>query len=100
MEQDAALEAVFMPVQPPSTFEETVERLRTAILLRPLAPGRKPPPAGGGAHPPLAQPPTSLDQRAHRPWLRGRKGAPFVAEDPPLVNPIGEPLDGGAWEVL
>src|ERR1700743_714585 len=39
MEQDAALEAVFMPVQPPSTFEETVERLGTAIRLGLLAPG-------------------------------------------------------------
>src|SRR5271156_3896355 len=64
MEQDAALEAVFMPVQPPTTFEETVERLGTAIRLGLLAPGsrlpperelaprlRLPPPAGAPAPP-------------------------------------------------
>ena len=44
MERDAALEAVFMPVQPPSTFEETVERLGTAIRLGLLSPGSKLPP--------------------------------------------------------
>ena len=44
MERDAALEAVFMPVRPPSTFEETVERLGTAIRLGLLAPGSQLPP--------------------------------------------------------
>jgi GntR family transcriptional repressor for pyruvate dehydrogenase complex len=44
MERDAALEAVFMPVRPASTFEETVERLGSAIRLGLLAPGDKLPP--------------------------------------------------------
>jgi DNA-binding FadR family transcriptional regulator len=39
MERDAALDAVFMPVRPASTFEETVERLGTAIRLGLLVPG-------------------------------------------------------------
>ena len=39
MERDAALDAVFQPVRPPTTFEETVERLGTAIRLGLLAPG-------------------------------------------------------------
>ncbi len=33
MERSAALDAVFEPVSPPITFEETVERLGTAIRL-------------------------------------------------------------------
>ncbi len=41
MERDAALEAVFQPVRPPTTFEETVERLGTAIRLGLLVPGRE-----------------------------------------------------------
>src|SRR4051812_42610689 len=44
MERDAAVEAVFMPVRPASTFEETVERLGSAIRLGLLAPGDKLPP--------------------------------------------------------
>ena len=39
-----ALEAVFQPVQPPTTFEETVERLGTAIRLGLLPPGTRLPP--------------------------------------------------------
>ncbi len=45
MERSAATEAVFDPVQPPTTFEETVERLGTAIrvglLCAGLAPSRR-----------------------------------------------------------
>jgi GntR family transcriptional regulator, transcriptional repressor for pyruvate dehydrogenase complex len=44
MERGAALDAVFKPVQPPTTFEETVERLGTAIRLGLLSPGSKLPP--------------------------------------------------------
>ena len=44
MERDAALDAVFKPVRPPTTFEETVERLGTAIRLGLLLPGTKLPP--------------------------------------------------------
>ena len=41
MERSAALDAVFKPVEPPTTFEETVERLGTAIRLGLLAPGSR-----------------------------------------------------------
>ena len=44
MERDAALEAVFEPVRPPTTFEETVERLGTAIRLGIIAAGSRLPP--------------------------------------------------------
>jgi DNA-binding FadR family transcriptional regulator len=106
MEQDAALEAVFMPVQPPSTFEETVERLGTAIRLGLLAPGRRLPPERELAkqlrisRSTLRQALTTLVQSGHLISLRGRAGGTFVAAAPPLVDPTGEPLDAGAWEVL
>src|ERR1700749_937447 len=106
MEQDAALEAVFMPVQPPSTFEETVERLGTAIRLGLLSPGSRLPPERELARrlrisrSTLRQALTTLVQSGHLVSLRGRSGGTFVAAEPPLVDPIGEPLDVGAWEVL
>src|SRR6195952_2455580 len=106
MEQDAALQAVFMPVQPPSTFEETVERLGTAIRLGLLAPGSKLPPERELAKQlrispsTLRQALTTRVQSGHLVSLRGRKGGPFVAAEPPLVDPTGEPLDAGAWEGL
>jgi GntR family transcriptional repressor for pyruvate dehydrogenase complex len=36
-----ALDPVFQPAQPPTTFEETVERLGTAIRLGLLPPGTR-----------------------------------------------------------
>ena len=44
MDRSAAVAAIFEPVQPPTTFEETVERLGTAIKVGPAA-GRHAPPA-------------------------------------------------------
>src|SRR6476646_5477869 len=41
MDRDAALDTVFKPVRPPTTFEETVERLGTAIRLGLLPAGSK-----------------------------------------------------------
>src|ERR1700744_3504154 len=106
MEQEAALGAVFMPGQPPSTFEETVERLGTAIRLGLLTPGSRLPPERDLAkqlrisRSTLRQALTTLVQSGHLVSLRGRSGGTFVAAEPPLVDPIGEPLDVGAWEVL
>jgi GntR family transcriptional repressor for pyruvate dehydrogenase complex len=106
MERDAALEAVFMPVQPASTFEETVERLGSAIRLGLLAPGDKLPPERELAtrmrisRSTLRQALTALVQSGHLVSLRGRSGGTFVAEQPPPAEHAGEPLDQGAWEVL
>ncbi|HYC80286.1 MAG TPA: GntR family transcriptional regulator, partial [Solirubrobacterales bacterium] len=92
MERDAALEAVFMPVRPPSTFEETVERLGTAIRLGLLAPGSQLPPERELARrlrisrSTLRQALTTLVQSGHLVSLRGRKGGTFVAEQPPLAE--------------
>jgi GntR family transcriptional regulator, transcriptional repressor for pyruvate dehydrogenase complex len=106
MERDAALEAVFMPVRPPSTFEETVERLGTAIRLGLLAPGSKLPAERELARElkisrsTLRQALTALVQSGHLVSLRGRKGGTFVAEQPPLTDIAGDPLDQDAWSVL
>jgi GntR family transcriptional regulator, transcriptional repressor for pyruvate dehydrogenase complex len=106
MERDAALQAVFMPVKPPSTFEETVERLGTAIRLGLLPPGSQLPPERELAdelrisRSTLRQALTTLVQSGHLVSLRGRKGGTFVAERPPLAGHDSEPLDQGAWAVL
>ncbi|MGD9734334.1 MAG: FadR/GntR family transcriptional regulator [Solirubrobacterales bacterium] len=106
MERDAALETVFLPVRPPSTFEETVERLGTAIRLGLLAPGSQLPPERELARrlrisrSTLRQALTTLVQSGHLVSLRGRKGGTFVAEQPPLAERGGEALDQGAWAVL
>jgi DNA-binding FadR family transcriptional regulator len=106
MERDAALQAVFMPVRPPSTFEETVERLGTAIRLGLLPPGSQLPPERELAgelrisRSTLRQALTTLVQSGHLVSLRGRKGGTFVSECPPLAERDGEPLDQSAWAVL
>ena len=95
-----------MPVQPASTFEETVERLGSAIRLGLLAPGAKLPPERELARrlrisrSTLRQALTALVQSGHLVSLRGRTGGTFVAEQPPRTEHDGEPLDQGAWEVL
>ncbi|HET7416771.1 MAG TPA: FCD domain-containing protein [Solirubrobacterales bacterium] len=106
MERDAAVEAVFMPVRPASTFEETVERLGSAIRLGLLAPGSQLPPERELARrlrisrSTLRQALTALVQSGHLVSQRGRTGGTFVAEQPPLSEQAGEPLDHGAWEAL
>ncbi len=106
MERDAALEAVFMPVQPASTFEETVERLGSAIRAGLLAPGAKLPPERELAkqlrisRSTLRQALTALVQSGHLVSQRGRTGGTFVAARPPLAEPDGEPLDQSAWAAL
>ncbi len=106
MERDPALEAVFEPVRPPSTFEETVERLGTAIRLGLLAPGTRLPPERELAgrlrisRSTLRQALTTLVQSGHLVSLRGRAGGTFVAAQPPLAERAAEPLDQWAWAVL
>jgi DNA-binding FadR family transcriptional regulator len=91
-----ALEAVFKPVQPPTTFEETVERLGTAIRLGLLIPGSRLPPERDLAdqlrisRSTLRQALTTLVQSGHLVSLRGRAGGTFVADEPPL----GQRTDG------
>ncbi|HET8567016.1 MAG TPA: FCD domain-containing protein [Solirubrobacterales bacterium] len=95
-----------MPVQPASTFEETVERLGSAIRSGLLAPGSKLPPERELARrlrisrSTLRQALTALVQSGHLVSQRGRTGGTFVAEQPPLSERGGEPLDQRAWAAL
>ena len=106
MVRDAALEAVFQPVRPPTTFEETVERLGTAIRLGLLAPGSRLPPERELAgelrisRSTLREALTTLTQSGHLIAHRGRGGGTFVAEAPPLAEQESEPLGQEAWAVL
>ena len=92
-----AFDAVFKPVQPPTTFEETVERLGTAIRLGLLPPGTRLPSERELAdmlnisRSPLRQALTTLVQSGHLVALRGRSGGTFVVEKPPL-GPESEAL--------
>jgi GntR family transcriptional repressor for pyruvate dehydrogenase complex len=106
MERDAALEGVFEPVRPPTTFEETVERLGTAIRLGLLAPASRLPSERSLAHQlgisrsTLRLALTTLVQSGHLVSSRGRSGGTFVAERPPLSERDGGRLGEEAWAVL
>ncbi|MGH2987780.1 MAG: FadR/GntR family transcriptional regulator, partial [Solirubrobacterales bacterium] len=103
---DAAVEAIFKPVRPPTTFEETVERLGTAIRIGLLAPRSKLPPERRLAEElrisrsTLRQALTTLVQSGHLTATRGRSGGTFVAERPPLHERDEDPLGRDAWAVL
>ncbi len=105
MKRDAAVEAVFKPVRAPTTFEETVERLGTAIRIGLLTPGSQLPPERQLAEElsisrsTLRQALTTLVQSGHLTSARGRTGGTFVAERPPLSE-ADDPLGGDAWAVL
>ena len=87
-----ALEAVFERVHPPTTFEETVERLGTATRLGLLPPGTRLPPERdladelGISRSTLRQALTTLVQSGHLVSRRGRSGGTFVADEPPLTH--------------
>lgn len=106
MERDAALAAVFKPVRPPTTFEETVERLGTAIRLGLLEAGSRLPSERELAtelhisRSTLREALTTLTQSGHLVSQRGRAGGTFVAEEPPLAELDTEPLGQEAWAVL
>ena len=92
MPGDAAVAAVFEPVQPPTTFEETVERLGTAIRLGVLGPGLRLPSEReladqlGISRSTLRQAITTLVQSGHLTSVRGRGGGTFVVQEPPLAE--------------
>lgn len=106
MKRDAALEAVFKPVRAPTTFEETVERLGTAIRTGLLVPGSQLPPERRLAgqlrisRSTLRQAITTLVQSGHLTSIRGRSGGTFVADRPPLSEHDDDPLGGHASAVL
>jgi GntR family transcriptional regulator, transcriptional repressor for pyruvate dehydrogenase complex len=106
VEGDAALAGVFQPVRPATTFEETVERLGTAIRLGLLPPRSRLPSERDLAdqlrisRSTLRQALTTLVQSGHLVSARGRTGGTFVAERPPLAEAEAKPLGDSAWAVL
>jgi GntR family transcriptional regulator, transcriptional repressor for pyruvate dehydrogenase complex len=99
-----AVAAVFEPVQAVTTFEETVERLGTAIRLGLLGPGAQLPPERdlaeqlGISRSTLRQALTALTQSGHLIAVRGRGGGWFVAD--PLPRGEAEPVELSAWREL
>jgi DNA-binding FadR family transcriptional regulator len=84
-----AQDPVFAPVHSQTAFEETLERLGTAIKLGLLEPGARLPPERdlctqlGISRSTLRQALTALVQSGHLHALRGRRGGTFVADHPP-----------------
>jgi DNA-binding FadR family transcriptional regulator len=90
-------ETVFAPVRSQTAFEETVDRLGTAIKLGLLPPGERLPAERelcqrlGIARSTLRQALTALAQSGHLVAVLGRGGGTFVAETlPPLPAPSGD----------
>jgi GntR family transcriptional repressor for pyruvate dehydrogenase complex len=85
----ASAETIFAPVQSQTAFEETLERLGTAIKLGLLEPGARLPAERelcrqlGISRSTLRQALTALVQSGHLHATRGRSGGTFVAESPP-----------------
>ena len=94
-----SLESVFSPVRSQTAFEETVDRLGTAIKLGLLVPGARLPPERdlcarlGIARSTLRQALTALTESGLLYAVRGRGGGTFVAESlPPVSAPSAELL--------
>ncbi len=106
MEGSSAVTAVFEPVQSPTTFEETVERLGTAIKLGLLNPGTQLPPERelsqqlGISRSTLRQALTALVQSGHLHSVRGRGGGTFVADRPPLAGHPAEAISRAGWQAV
>jgi DNA-binding FadR family transcriptional regulator len=97
---------VFTPVHAPTTFEETVERLGTAIRAGILPAGSQLPAERvladqlGISRSTLRQALTALVQSGHLTATRGRGGGTFVTDRPPLTELDGKPLSEQAWAIL
>src|ERR1700756_1158257 len=101
-EPSSSLEAMFAPVHSQTAFEETVERLGTAIKLGLLPPGTRLPAERelcaklGIARSTLRQALVALAQSGHLHATRGRGGGTFVADpQPPAPPPSSDIL--AAW---
>src|ERR1700761_6780200 len=99
-EPSSSLEALFAPVHSQTAFEETVERLGTAIKLGLLPPGTRLPAERelcarlGIARSTLRQALVALSQSGHLHATRGRGGGTFVSDPlPPAPPPSPEILE-------
>jgi DNA-binding FadR family transcriptional regulator len=106
MGADAALAAVFEPLKTATTFEDTVERLGTAIRLGILPAGTRLPSERdlaeqlGISRSTLRLAITTLVESGHLTSVRGRSGGTFVAEQPPLAGEAQGPMREDWREVL
>lgn len=93
MSPGGSLEVTFAPVRSQTAFEETMERIGTAIKLGVLVPGDRLPAERelctrlGISRSTLRQALTALVQSGHLVAARGRGGGTFVAKRPPPVAP-------------
>lgn len=92
----AGADAVFAPVHSQTAFEETVDRLGTAVKLGLLTPGSRLPAERelcarlGIARSTLRQALTALTQSGHVFATRGRGGGTFVSDPQPPSDPPSE----------
>src|SRR5918998_615693 len=106
MAAHTALAAVFEPLQTATTFEETVDRLGTAIRLGILPAGTRLPSERdlaeqlGISRSTLRLAITTLVESGHLVSVRGRAGGTFVADEPPLAGDREGPLREDWREVL
>lgn len=97
-----ALEAIFAPVRSQTAFEETVDRLGTAIKLGLLAPGERLPAERelcarlGIARSTLRQALLALTEGGRLHAVRGRGGGTFVVDHPPSSEPLS-PGELAGW---
>ncbi len=95
---------IYTPVAAPSTYEETVTRLGTAIRIGVLRPGERLPPerdlAGqlGISRSTLRQALAHLTETGHLIAQRGRTGGTFVAAEPPVAS--GAPVSAESSRAL
>ena len=91
-----SLDTVFAPVRSQTAFEETVDRLGTAIKLGLLRPGAQLPPERelcsrlGIARSTLRQALTALTESGHLYAVRGRGGGTFVSDPLPPADQPGD----------
>jgi DNA-binding FadR family transcriptional regulator len=94
----ATPEAIYAPVRSQTAFEETLERLGTAIKLGLLEPGAQLPAERelcarlGVSRSTLRQALTALVQSGHLHAVRGRGGGTFVSDRPPPADPPSREL--------
>ncbi len=100
-----SLESVFAPVRSQTAFEETVDRLGTAIKLGLLPAGERLPAERdlcqklGIARSTLRQALTALGQSGHLHAVRGRGGGTFVVDEPPRISQT-DPLTLSTWHEI
>lgn len=98
LESVASLDTIFAPVRSLTAFEETVDRLGTAIRLGLLPPGTRLPAERdlcaklGIARSTLRQALVALGQSGHLHATRGRGGGTFVADPQPPTAPPSRDL--------